>query len=489
MKKGIEVIRPKSFESENHWYEKALNATIHPMVSYFLNLGKERIARRYSHMNPMVSYEDLMEILTYQPKYFYLAGADLFHVTTETGKRQMIIIENNSCPSGQKSMPLLNEFDDLGGYKKFIDGVIVPKIKQKHQGIYAVIYDKNYMEASGYAGALADAVKEQVYLIPYYHEEGRDEIIRLQEGYLEARIEGDWKRIKFAFRYLTQKPWNRLPITCKTPIFNPIITCLAGGRNKMMAAKAYDFYNAELAAKNLKIRIPETIWDVGKSEIPIWIEKMGGKGVIKIPYSNAGQGVFTIVDQKELEAFMEKEYPYDKFIVQSLVGNYNWSSTSEQGKFYHVGTVPDKQGDSYVVDFRFVLMGNKNGYSPLSIYSRRARLPLKAEIQSGTDSWDILGTNLSVKTGENEWGSETSRLMLMERKSFNKLGIGLDDMIDAYIQTVLSSIAIDKMAIRLIGTKGQLKKKLFKSLNEDESLIKEIMNTNISDETFTSLTV
>ena len=33
--------------------------------------------------------------------------------------------------------------------------------------------------------------------------------------------------------------------------------------------------------------------------------------------------------------------------------------------------------------------------------------------------------------------SDTNRLVLMDRRDFNKLGVGLDDMIEAYIQTVL----------------------------------------------------
>jgi hypothetical protein len=32
-------------------------------------------------------------------------GADLFKVVDEDGNRQLVVIETNSCPSGQKSMP------------------------------------------------------------------------------------------------------------------------------------------------------------------------------------------------------------------------------------------------------------------------------------------------------------------------------------------------------------------------------------------------
>ena len=117
----------------------------------------------------------------------------------------------------------------------------------------------------------------------------------------------------------------------------------------------------------------------------------------------------------------------------------------------------------------------EKGYRPISIYSRRALSPLKDNLEEGKASWDILGTNLSFKNPDGSWGSDTSRLLLMERKEFNKLGIGLDDLIEGYIQTVLTSIAIDKMAVELISTKGTLKTKLFKSLNDDDALISEIL--------------
>ena len=98
------------------------------------------------------------------------------------------------------------------------------------------------------------------------------------------------------------------------------------------------------------------------------------------------------------------------------------------------------------------------------------------KLNENHNSWGILGTNLSFIKSDNSWGTDTSRLLLMERKSFNSLGIGLDNLVEGYIQTVLSSIAIDKLADKLISTKGKLKKKLFASLNEDQVLIDEILD-------------
>ncbi len=479
MKQTTQTIAPDSFQSENHWYPKALNATIHPLVNFFLNLDKKRIINRYCHLNPKVSKEKLEEILTYKCRHFLWCGADLINATSEEGRRQMVVIENNSCPSGQKSMPLVDDNKEDGAYRLLIERTFKPYLRPKQgtpkrEGKLAVIYDKNYMETSGYAAVIADVFKEHVYLVPYYLGEKNDHV-RVENDQMEILVDGEWIKLRAVFRYVTQRPWTRLPLHCKTKILNPIVACLAGGRNKMVAAKAYDIYNAELNEFGLKINTPETIWDISKNEIPLWVKKMGGQAVVKIPYSNAGQGVFTIIDEKELENFMSQEFDYERFIVQSLIGNYKWSSTGEQGKYYHVGTIPNAKGETYVTDLRMMVSSTPDGILPLCVYSRRTPKPLIDKLVAGADSWEMLGTNLSVKMGENEWTSDTNRLMLMDRRDFNKLGLGLDDLIEGYIQTVLSMIAIDKMCKNLFNSKGRFRMKLFKSLNNDNTLLNEIM--------------
>lgn len=471
------LIQPGEFEAHNHWYPKALNATIHPMISFFLNLEQERIITRYCHMHPTVNADKLREILNGKTKYFRWAGADLLNVTSAGGKRQMVVIENNSCPSGQKSMPLVDDNQEQGSYRLLVERTFKPYLKNlrhKIKGGLAVVYDKNHMEASGYAKVIADVMGESVYFVPFYKDD-RDPPVRFENGIMHVRIEdGSFVPIRAAFRYLTQKPWNRLPLHSKTRILNPIIACLAGGRNKMVAAKAYDIFNTELQPHGLKINIPETIWDVRKNEIPLWVKKMGGHAVIKVPYSNAGQGVYTIVTEAELDSFMELEFDYDLFIVQSLIGNYNWSSITSAGKLYHVGTIPNQKNHTYVADIRMMVSSTENGIRPLCTYARRSEKPLIDNIGDSTDSWQMLGTNLSFKNPDGSWGSDTNRLVLMDRRDFNRLGIGLDDLIEAYIQTVLSMVAIDKMAKTLVNKQGKFRMRLFKSLNDDPSLIEEI---------------
>ncbi len=472
----IETIHHSGFQHENHWYPKLINTQINPLVSHFFKMDIKRIVTRYCHLHPSVKPSYLEELFTYKPQYFFWSGGDLINVTSSTGKRQMVLIETNSCPSGQKSTPLLDDFDEYGGYSKLIAGGVQNFLKGKRMssGVLAVFYDKNPMESSGYAHALSNHYDEQVYLVKFFNGESNDHV-KIEDNKFHILVEGEWLPVRFVFRYLTQKPWNRLPVDCKTLIFNPIVTCLAGGRNKLLASKAYDFFNAELGNHHLQINTPETHMNIRQEEIPYWYEKFGGNLVVKSPYSNAGQGVFLISNRSELEVFMNSSFDYETFIVQSLIGNHLWSSVSEKGKLYHVGTLPDKNNLTYVSDLRMMIHYTSTGFKPLCMYARRAEEPLPDTLQ-GHNTWSVLGTNISVKKGENKWDYDVKRLITLDRRDFNKLGLGMDDLIEAFMQTIFATIAIDKMASTLVSKKERkLKRRLFYSLNPDQSLLDEIM--------------
>lgn len=476
-------VTPGHFEPAKHFYPRALNATIHPMVAFFMRLSRERLVSRYCHLNPRVDAQALTELLSYQPRFFRWAGVDLFNVTTEKGHREMVLIETNSCPSGQKSMPLIADDHEEGGYQVLVENVMVPLFKKarkekNREGVLAVIYDKNEMEASGYAAAMANAFNETVYLATYKVSDN-DPPARFRDRVLEVRDEsGEWLPVRAAFRYLTQRPWDRLPLYPKTTILNPIQACLCGGRNKAVAATAYELLNSELAGTGLEIRTPETIRDVCKEEIPLLVKRMGGHAVVKVPYSNAGQGVYTITRDAELHDFMEGEYPYDRFIVQSLIGNYLWSSKGTRGRFYHVGMLPNRKNEIYVADARMMVGAGEDGFFPLAVYGRKAANPLLPTLDGTTSSWSMLGTNLSIKTGADSWDSATERLVLMDRRDFNTLGLSLDDLLKGFVQAVLATVAIDKMAANLTTQKGRFRLKLYQAMNDDPALTEEILRGN-----------
>lgn len=473
---SIELFEPGDFEPENHFYPRVLNSQIHPVVRYLWNLGNERMLERYAHLHPEVDRDAVEAALTYRPKHFRWGGSDLFHTTDETGSRHVVVIETNSSPSGQKSSPFSHDPEDMGGYRQLMERTFLPLLKRRGlpAGGVAVLYDKNHMEASGYAATLAELTGEPVPLVPCF--EGEDDPdYRFDEGVLQVRIAGEWRPIRAAMRYVTQRPWSRIPAITKTAILNPVLACLAGGRNKLLAAKAYDLHNGELRGSGLAIQTPETIWDVKHREIPLWIERMGGIAVVKVPYSNAGQGVYTITREDELRAFMDQPQQYDRYIVQGLIGNSGWSSKTAGRNMYHVGTVPNRKGKIFVADLRFMVGASPEGFFPVAVYARRSRKALTATLDDGSDSWSMLGTNLSVKTESGDWTTESERLLLMDVRDFNQLGLGLDELIEAYIQTVLSVAAIDRMCQRLVTKKNTFRRRLFADLNPDPALTDEIL--------------
>lgn len=349
--------------------------------------------------------------------------------------------------------------------------------EQSVEGGLAVIYDKNYMEASGYAATMADVFNEEVYLVPLHGSEknaANRERIKFEEGVLNIFVNDEWKPIRGALRYVTQKPWDRIPLMTKTVILNPVIACLAGGRNKLVASKAYELFNAQHSEHGISIQFPETVKDLNKEETKLWVERFDYLAVIKVPYSNAGQGVYTISNKQEFEEFLKIDFPYEQFIVQSLISPRDWYPRLTDNKYFHVGTFPNKRGEIFVADLRMMVINRPGGgFAPVATYARRAKSALTNKLPD--NSWDMLGTNLSIKMGQDQWDSDTKRLMLMDRKDFNTLGMGLDDMIEAYIQTVLSIISIDKLCKKLLSD-NNFNSELFASLNNDKTLLGELYN-------------
>ena len=219
-------VTPGEFEAENHFYPRVLNAQLHPLVSSFFNLGNKRIVARYTHLNPSVQPEVLLELLNYQPKYFHWAGSDLFNVTTVEGKKQMLVVETNSCPSGQKSMPLLDEQgNEYGGYRIVVENCVKEVIGNTDPslGDLAVVFDKNAMEATGYASVLADLTGEKVWLAEF-HWNDNNPPVKWIDGLMYIRdADQVWHPIRGCFKYVTQKPWNRFPLKSKTAVINHVL--------------------------------------------------------------------------------------------------------------------------------------------------------------------------------------------------------------------------------------------------------------------------
>jgi hypothetical protein len=96
--------------------------------------------------------------------------------------------------------------------------------------------------------------------------------------------------------------------------------------------------------------------------------------------------VFTITRPPELDRFLSFAHQYDNLIVQSLIGNAGWSSTTDAaGRMYHAGTVPDRRLRTYVADLRMMVCSTADGFVPVAMYARRSHQPLQAHPDDDPD--------------------------------------------------------------------------------------------------------
>jgi hypothetical protein len=560
---GVAIVRPGAFDASACHYPRVLNAQQHPAVQQFMGMSRSTMIARYCVTHPSVSEASLSAVLRHSPAHFKWAGCDLFLCGPE---RRALVVETNSCPSGQKSLPFADG-DELNGYGRLMRTAFASLLPRgaiagssgggsgasadaarpgaTDGGVLVVMYDKNQMEATGYASALAELSGEPVYLAEFYLTDPDPPLRWDAAGRLFVRPApgAEWLPARAALRYVTQKPWTRLPVTPATPLLNPLLPCLAGGRNKMLAARAYDSLNARLAREGSSLRLltPATLGDVRKEAIPALVARMGGCAVVKVPYGNAGQGVYTITCSSELTAFMAEKQGYDKFVVQQLVGGRRWGEAAEGAavataaaaapvaagssaqpelrfeRAYHLGTVPNARGKTFVFDLRMMVVADEHGFKPCSMYARRAAAALSesapadeaAAAETASDgarshrasvsslesaytvassllppaggakaqsaSWLQLGTNLSVLTGDLTWSTESERLIMMDTRDFATLGLGVDDLIDAFVQSCLAVIAIDDQAASLLNADGSFSLDKFAAVNDDPALLAELM--------------
>lgn len=446
--KGVHLVEPGDFEPADHWYPRALNSNLHPLVSYFLNLNNHQLLERYVRLNPSVNKEALEKVINYTPKYFKWAGTDLMHVVNSAGAKKLVVIETNSCPSGQKSMPL-PEFDpESGGYYKLMNETFKPIVDEHSEsGALALIYDKNPMENVGYASAIADIFDEPVYLAEYKSSDMSS--VKFVDDKLHIENEnGELVPIRAAFRYVTQHPWDRIPKKSKTLLLNPIEACLAGGRNKSTAFQAYQDFNRKFEKDGLVINIPQTFLDVPLEELAVYYKKLGNNMVIKVPDSNAGQGVYTVTSQREFDRAYEalSKYPGDTYLIQELI--FSNADKKFADAFYHIGTLPDTKNRSFAFDARMMVHSTSKGMRPLAIYSRKSKYPLNQPLPADLDSWEIYGTNLSVKSTDG-WSYDDVRLILFDIKNFGILGLGLDELIAGFVQSCMAVYTIDHQAKKM----------------------------------------
>ena len=94
-------------------------------------------------------------------------------------------------------------------------------------------------------------------------------------------------------------------------------------------------------------------------------------------------------------------------LIESVLGKSNPTARGNHAfscPFWHhknpkleINIVPNKKNETYVCDIRMMVSATKKGIKPLCTYARRAKKQLPNNIEQVTNSWEILGTNLSYR--------------------------------------------------------------------------------------------
>ena len=117
-------VQPGSYQAEKPLLPTRPQRAVAPTGASLSVLGNTRIAQRYCHLHPEANPKVVHEVLSQPTRYLRWAGADLIHATTPDGVRRNVVIEVNSSPSGQKSMPLRNEEDERGGLLEILTSLL-----------------------------------------------------------------------------------------------------------------------------------------------------------------------------------------------------------------------------------------------------------------------------------------------------------------------------------------------------------------------------
>jgi hypothetical protein len=120
----------------------------------------------------------------------------------------------------------------------------------------------------------------------------------------------------------------------------------------------------------------------------------------KIPYSNTGQGVFTIVNREELNAFMQlRPLSTINSLLKDLIKLYVEFRGNTEGSFYHTsGRYQDTRAKLLWQDYS-PHMVSSSSIKPLHACPQ-ALSPLPDNLEGSQSSWEILSWGIHKK-GEN----------------------------------------------------------------------------------------
>lgn len=139
-------------------------------------------------------------------------------------------------------------------------------------------------------------------------------------------------------------------------------------------------------------------------------------------------------------------------------------------------------GQMYAYTVRIIACDSPTGFKTIAICCARAPAPFAKNGETAEIASDALLNKIKTVHEDDAYVSNIGTNPDSEQRSFyvddagmKGMGIGMDDVVDGFMQTVYSTLAIDNMCKKLTMEDGELNMQLLKELNPDPQLLAEVV--------------
>jgi len=378
------------------------------------------LAASYAARHPGVDRDETTALLCSEARRFYLAGVDLMTVGDARDSR-FVVIEINSAPGFAYCTPGRDAWERA--YRRTADLLLERLPRAQWPDVALLTESKIPIETEGFSAVLRDSIGAEV---PVLAPADLRAVCRDAAGN-RVRLTVRGRPLRGGLRYLHLNPWELLPPNAEGVFVNGTDVDLAGGRDKIAAHHAFTLFNDRYARRGLAIHTPPTRIVERDEPAP----RSDRLVVRKVPHGNSGIGV--------------------DFVPSSTPAGYRHL---EQQLLLPPGHEVDDYpplrplvagGERYVYDLRVVIGGTRRGFVPLMMYARRARRPLR-DLRSLDPAVldDFLKVNIARVARHGSIVLEEERLTLPDAAGAASLGLSRDQLVDAVVQSILATIAVDR---------------------------------------------
>jgi hypothetical protein len=386
----------------------AQGASMAPELRECLHLSPEAIAELYARRES-IDQGALVRLLRSGARHFRLSGVDLLRTIEAPG---FVVLEANSAPGFGYCTPGRDAWELA--YRKAAR-LVVETVRAGGEGAVALLTeDKLPCETLGYRHALAQAAGAEVPVWGPADLRGAELTASRQ-----LRVRG--QIVAGGLRYLHTNPWELLPPDTAGVYINGTRVDLAGARDKVAAAHAFQKLNDGRSAGLPRLSFPATHILRGPSMTAELPGDWAGV-VLKPPHLNSGAG---------LRFFSKIPSAWPASTVFPLVAQ----AMVRPSRSLLI--------DGRVYDLRMVVGSDASGFFPIMAYARLARRPYDESLEGDALAMALI-TNISAAAADGSSRFEYERLLIPSTEGWRRLGLSQEDFAVAYVHSVLATLAIDE---------------------------------------------